>query len=75
MVFVRMLAKMLRGEETPVMFPLEGGVKGLRVGVVRDYFFDRVEPETVAAFERALPALAPMIRARGRGDRAVSPRY
>src|SRR6185503_18433615 len=32
---------------------LEGGVKGLRVGVVRDYFFDQVEPETVAAFERA----------------------
>jgi aspartyl-tRNA(Asn)/glutamyl-tRNA(Gln) amidotransferase subunit A len=36
---------------------LEGGVKGLRVGVVRDYFFEQVEPETVAAFERALGEL------------------
>src|ERR1700730_8383724 len=36
---------------------LEGGVKGLRVGVVRDYFFEQVEPETVAAFERALAEL------------------
>ena len=36
---------------------LEGGVKGLRVGVVRDYFFDQVEPETVAAFERAVGEL------------------
>ena len=36
---------------------LEGGVNGLRVGVVRDYFFEQVEPETVAAFERALGEL------------------
>ena len=36
---------------------LEGGVKGLRVGVVRDYFFEQVEAETVAAFERALGEL------------------
>jgi aspartyl-tRNA(Asn)/glutamyl-tRNA(Gln) amidotransferase subunit A len=36
---------------------LEGGVKGLRVGVVRDYFFEQVEPETVAAFERAVGEL------------------
>ena len=36
---------------------LEGGVKGLRIGVVRDYFFDQVEPETVAAFERAVGEL------------------
>src|SRR6266446_4784978 len=36
---------------------LEGGVKGLRVGVVRDYFFEQVEAETVAAFERALAEL------------------
>src|SRR5713101_6179444 len=36
---------------------LEGGVKGLRVGVVRDYFFEQVEPETVAAFERAMGEL------------------
>ncbi len=37
---------------------LEGGVKGLKVGVVRDYFFEGVEAETVAAFERALGELA-----------------
>src|SRR5260370_40949770 len=36
---------------------LEGGVKGLRVGVGRDYFFEQVEAETVAAFERALAEL------------------
>ncbi|HZP38710.1 MAG TPA: amidase [Methylomirabilota bacterium] len=36
---------------------LEGGVGGLRVGVVRDYFFEQVEPETVAALERALGEL------------------
>ncbi len=36
---------------------LEGGVKGLKVGVVRDYFFDGVEAETVAALERALGEL------------------
>jgi len=36
---------------------LEGGVKGLEVGVVRDYFFEGVEAETVAAFERALGEL------------------
>lgn len=36
---------------------LEGGVNGLRVGVVRDYFFEQVEPETVAALERALGEL------------------
>jgi len=36
---------------------LEAGVRGLRIGVVRDYFFEGVEAETVAAFERALGEL------------------
>ena len=42
---------------TDYLAGLEGGVEGLKVGVVRDYFFDGVEPETVAAFERALGEL------------------
>jgi aspartyl-tRNA(Asn)/glutamyl-tRNA(Gln) amidotransferase subunit A len=33
------------------------GVKGLRVGVPRTYFFDGAEPEVVEAFERALVTL------------------
>jgi aspartyl-tRNA(Asn)/glutamyl-tRNA(Gln) amidotransferase subunit A len=36
---------------------LESGLKGLKVGVVRDYFFEQVESETVGAVERALGEL------------------
>jgi len=33
------------------------GIRGLRIGVPRDYFFDGVEVETAAAFEQALGTL------------------
>ena len=36
---------------------LEGGVKGLRVGVVRDYFFEGIDPEVEKGFEQALATL------------------
>jgi aspartyl-tRNA(Asn)/glutamyl-tRNA(Gln) amidotransferase subunit A len=36
---------------------LEGGVRGLKVGVVREYFFEGVEAETTAAFEGAVSEL------------------
>src|SRR5215468_9228617 len=36
---------------------LEGGIRGLKIGVVREYFLDGVEPETAAALERALGEL------------------
>jgi aspartyl-tRNA(Asn)/glutamyl-tRNA(Gln) amidotransferase subunit A len=37
--------------------PLAGGVRGLRVGVPRAYFFDGIEPDVAAGFERALGTL------------------
>jgi aspartyl-tRNA(Asn)/glutamyl-tRNA(Gln) amidotransferase subunit A len=37
--------------------PLRQGVRGLRVGVPRAYFFDGVDPEGAAAFEQAMRAL------------------
>jgi aspartyl-tRNA(Asn)/glutamyl-tRNA(Gln) amidotransferase subunit A len=37
---------------------LRAGVRGLRVGVPRDYFFDGINPEVAAAFESAVSALA-----------------
>ncbi|MGH7311532.1 MAG: amidase, partial [Candidatus Rokuibacteriota bacterium] len=36
---------------------LGGGVRGLKVGVSRAYFLEGVQPEVVAAFERALETL------------------
>src|SRR5262249_16376927 len=36
---------------------LTGSVRGLRVGVPRDYFFDGADPEVAAAFESALGVL------------------
>jgi aspartyl-tRNA(Asn)/glutamyl-tRNA(Gln) amidotransferase subunit A len=36
---------------------LDGGVKGLTLGVPRDFFFDRLDPEVRAAVEAALKAL------------------
>src|SRR5438034_1694988 len=36
---------------------LTGNVKGLRIGVPAEYFFDRVHPETEAALRRALSLL------------------
>ncbi len=36
---------------------LDGGVRGLRVGVPRNYFFDDVDPEIARAFEEALATL------------------
>jgi aspartyl-tRNA(Asn)/glutamyl-tRNA(Gln) amidotransferase subunit A len=35
---------------------LRESVRGLRIGVVRDYFFDGADPEVVAAFEGAMTA-------------------
>jgi len=37
---------------------LGSGVRGLRVGVPRDYFFDEAKPEVAAAFESALGTLS-----------------
>jgi aspartyl-tRNA(Asn)/glutamyl-tRNA(Gln) amidotransferase subunit A len=37
--------------------PLWQGIRGLRVGVPRAYFFDGVEPEGAAAFEQAMRTL------------------
>ncbi len=37
--------------------PLGQGLRGLRVGVVREYFFEGADPEVEAAFERALATL------------------
>jgi aspartyl-tRNA(Asn)/glutamyl-tRNA(Gln) amidotransferase subunit A len=37
---------------------LRAGVRGLKVGVPRDYFFDGVQPEVGAAFESAMATLA-----------------
>lgn len=39
---------------------LQGGVKGLRLGVPVSYFFDRVAPETEAALRRAIALLREM---------------
>src|SRR5436309_11625965 len=39
---------------------LTGNVKGLRIGVPAEYFFDRVHPETEAALRRALSLLKEM---------------
>ena len=36
---------------------LEGSVRGLRIGVPRNYFFDDIDPEIARAFEEALGAL------------------
>src|SRR5439155_23741462 len=36
---------------------LREGVAGLRIGVVRDYFFDYVDPEIVAAVDAAVEVL------------------
>ena len=37
--------------------PLGRGVRGLRVGVVREYFFEGIDPEVEKAFEQALATL------------------
>src|SRR5262245_38460243 len=37
--------------------PLGRGVRGLRVGVVRDYFFEGIDPEVEKGFEQALATL------------------
>jgi aspartyl-tRNA(Asn)/glutamyl-tRNA(Gln) amidotransferase subunit A len=37
--------------------PLGRGVRGLRVGVVREYFFEGIDPEVDKAFEQALATL------------------
>jgi aspartyl-tRNA(Asn)/glutamyl-tRNA(Gln) amidotransferase subunit A len=39
------------------LVPLNAGIRGLRVGVPRAYFFDDIDPEMAAAFERALATL------------------
>src|SRR5262249_1846253 len=39
---------------------LTGNIKGLRIGVPAEYFFDRVHPETEAALRRALSVLKEM---------------
>ena len=36
---------------------LDGGVRGLRVGVPHDYFFDGIDPEVAQAFEAAVETL------------------
>jgi aspartyl-tRNA(Asn)/glutamyl-tRNA(Gln) amidotransferase subunit A len=36
---------------------LEGGVRGVRIGVVRNYFFEGVDPEVARAFEEAMATL------------------
>jgi len=37
--------------------PLSRGVRGLRVGVVREYFFEGIDPEVEKGFEQALATL------------------
>lgn len=36
---------------------LRDGVRGLRIGVVRDYFFQRLDPEVRSAVEAAIPVM------------------
>jgi aspartyl-tRNA(Asn)/glutamyl-tRNA(Gln) amidotransferase subunit A len=40
---------------------LSGGTKGLRVGVLREYFFDDLDPEVAAALEHAVHGIATMV--------------
>ena len=60
----------VRAATEPYARNLERGIKGLRIGVARRYFYERLDPEVAAAVEAALGTLRGLMRELSEGRRA-----